>query len=394
MRLAGPLLAVLLLAAGGRARADEPPAPLAAWIRDEGFRIQSRDGNWRLRVGLQLALYYQPFFENGNNEWNNLGFAYVRPRLSGFFLRPWLEYWCSLELRNFPPILLDCFVDAKRWSFFSVRAGQLRTPLSRHENRQPQDVLFPDWATVANYFYTGRDRGAVLYGETPYIDYYASFTAGTTLSQTIPTAGNFQVIGRVAVHPLGKLAPTEMPYVVADGAVPFRFSFLAQGAYGRVNPNGIGFNGDAFLQQKQQGERTQAIFGCDLLVQWARFGFFGEFYGRQIEPRGVPTPAFWQYGAWAQAHVTFYRRALDFGVRFDWIDPSISLPRDRFLSGEAQLVWFIFGTSLALRVRYGVANQQDPGPAPPFDPNLLTTVGLPIAPGTEHLATLQLEAVL
>ena len=360
-------------------------APIAAWVKDEGFRIQSRDANWRLRVGLQMAAYYQPFFENGVTDWNNFGFAYVRPRVNGYLFRPWFEYWCSMELRNFPPILLDCFVDVHRWSFFGLRAGQFRTPLSRHENRQPQDVLFPDWATTANYFYPGRDRGVLLYGETPYL---------TITPASLPdepdtdrrAAGPLPAGRRVMVNPLGKMAPTEMPYVTADGPVPFRFSLTGQGAWGRVNPNGVGFNGDAFFQQSQQGERDQEVVSCDLQVQWQQFGFFGEFYARHVQPRGVPTASFNQLGAWFQAHVTFYRRILDFGVRFDWIDRSTSLASDRFIAGEAQLVWFIYKTTLALRARYGVANQQNPGPSPPLDPGFLTTVGLPITPGTERAA--------
>jgi hypothetical protein len=368
--------------------------PIAAWVNGEGFRIQSPDGNWRLRVGLQMAPIYQPLFQKSGNNWANFGFDYARPRIDGFLLRPWLQYWCSLEFRTFPPFLLDCFIDAKPWSFFGIRAGQFSTPLSRHEYRRPQEVLFPDWATTADYFWTGRDRGVLLYGETKYIDYYVSFTAGTTLTQTISTPGNFQLIGRVSANPLGPVGPTEMPYVATDDPVPFRFSFTAQGAWGRVNPNGVGFNPDAFFQRMQQGERDQALGAVDLLVQGGRLELFGEFYGRRIEPRDVPTSPFVQYGAWAQAHVTFYRRILDFGVRFNWINPSTHLANDRFVDGEAQLAWFIFRTTLALRLRYAVANQQNPGPSPAADPNLLTTVGLPISPGTEHLLTVQVQLAL
>jgi hypothetical protein len=387
------VVAAALACSAGPARAGDA-APLAAWLRGDGFRIQSADGNWRLRVGLQVAAYYQPFYQNGVTDWNNFGFSYIRPRVDGFLVRPWFQYWCSLELRNFPPIALDCFVDAQPWSFFGVRAGQFRTPLSRHENRQPQDVLFPDWSTTANYFYTGRDRGVLVYGETRFVDYYVSFTAGTTLTQTISTPGNFQLVGRVMVHPLGRPGATEMPYVVAAERVPFRFSLTAQGAYGRVNPNGVGFNPDAFFQQTAQGERDQGVAGCDLLVQWGRFVLFGEFYWRHVRPRGVPTAPFDQLGAWFQTHVAVFRRLLDVGVRFDWINPSTRLANDLFFSGEAQLAWFIVGTTLALRLRYGVAHQQDPGPAPPLDPGFLTTIGLPIKPGTEHLGTLQLQLAL
>ena len=371
-----------------------PSSPVATWVKGEGFRIQSPDRNWRLRIGIQMAAFYEPQFTPSGNDWSNFGFGYVRPRINGNLVRPWLEYWCSFELSRFPPFLLDCYLDARPWKVFGIRGGQFSTPQSRHMYLGPQEVLFPDRATTADYFWTGRDRGVQLIGETNYIDYYASFTAGTTLTQTSTVPGNFQVIGRVDINPLGRMGTTEMPWVASDDPVPFRFSFALQGAYGRVNPNGVGFNSTAFLVLKQQGERTQGIGAVDLLVQWKRFGFFGELYGRRIEPRDVPTLPFTQFGGWAQAHYTFYRRILDAAVRFDWINPNTSLANAQLFAGEAQLAWFIVGTSLALRLRYGVAKQQDPGPAPAADPEFLTTVGLPIPPQTEHLITLQVQLAL
>ncbi len=173
----------------------KPPSPVATWIKGEGFRIQSPDGNWRLRIGLQMAAFYQPLFVATGNDWSNFGFDYVRPHISGNLFRPWLEYWCSFEFKGFPPFLLDCYVEARPWKFFGIRGGQFWTLLSRHEYLGPQEVLFPDWATAADYFWTGRDRGVQLFGETNYIDYYASFTAGTTLTQTASVPGNFQVHG-------------------------------------------------------------------------------------------------------------------------------------------------------------------------------------------------------
>ncbi|HXU68643.1 MAG TPA: hypothetical protein VN947_04900 [Polyangia bacterium] len=372
-----------------------PPAPLATWTDGEGFRIQSRDGNWRLRVGLQAAVVYQPqFFPATGNDWSNFGFTYVRPRLSGHLLRPWLQYWCSLELRNFPPYLLDCWVQAKPWSFFGVRGGQFQTPQSRHQYLGPQEIVFPDRDTVSAYFWTNRDRGVQLFGETSYLDYYASFTAGTSLTQVVSTTGNFQLVGRVSLNPLGALGKTEMPFVASEEPVPLRFSVGLQGSWGRVNPNGVGFNPDTFFTLNQQGERDSALGGADLLAQWWRFGFFSEFYARHIEPRDGLTPSFEQYGFWAQGHVTFFRRILDLAARFDWIDPSHTLANDRFLAGEVQLAWFIYGPTLALRLRYAIAHQQNPGPAPAALPDLLTTVGLPIPPGTEQLVTLQVQLAL
>ncbi|HEY2744715.1 MAG TPA: hypothetical protein VGL86_08835 [Polyangia bacterium] len=185
-----------------------------------------------------------------------------------------------------------------------------------------------------------------------------------------------------------------MPWIATDKPVPFRFSFTLQGAYGRVNPNGVGFNNESFLVLTPQGERTYGTGATDLLVQWKRFELFGEFYARHISPRDVPTAPFTQYGAWAQAHYTFWRRALDGALRFDWIQASASLPSSDFYSGEAQLAWFIYGTSLGVRLRYGIAHQADPGPAPAADPTFLTTVGLPMSPGWLHIVTLQLQLAI
>ena len=81
-------------------------------------------------------------------------------------------------------------------------------------------------------------------------------------------------------------------------------------------------------------------------------------------------------------------------MRFDWIQPSASLANDDFFSGETQLAWFIYSTTLALRLRYGFAHQADPGPAPVNDPMFFTTVGLPTSPGWLHLITLQIQLAI
>ena len=391
------LAAAALLVVLAQLVADEtaPSAPSATWIKGEGFRIQSADGNWKLRVGLQVAFQWEPRFpEGGPNNWSNFPLPYVRPRINGTLLRPWIEYWCSLEFRQFPPFLLDCYMDIRPWKFFGLRAGQFWTLLSRHEYLGPQELVFASWAPTADYFWTGRDRGVQLFGETHYIDWYTSITAGTTLTNTTTVPGNFQLQGRVSINPIGPVGPTEMPWIATDKPVPFRFSFTLQGAWGRVNPNGVGFNNESFLVLTPQGERDYGTGAVDFLIQWQRFGFFAEAYGRRVSPRDVPTAPFTQWGAWAQVHYTFWRRNLDGALRYDWIQASASLPSSDFHAGEAQLAWFIYGTSLAVRLRYGVAHQADPGPAPAADPMFLTTVGLPTSPGWLHLVTLQLQLAI
>ena len=178
--------------------------------------------------------------------------------IDGHLLRPWLRYWCSLEFRNFPPFLIGLLSGRQAVVVFRnprrpILDAALPAPIFG-----PQELVFADWAATADYFWTGRDRGVLFYGETNYVDYYLSFTAGTTLTQTISTPGNFQLIGRVSFSPLGRTGPTEVPYVATDKPVPFRFSFTAQAAWGRVNPNGVGFNPDAFLLLSSRESATSS----------------------------------------------------------------------------------------------------------------------------------------
>jgi hypothetical protein len=204
------VVATTLLATSARASADEtePPSPPAAWLKGEGFRIQSADGNWKLRVGLQVAFQWEPRFpEGGPNNWSNFPLPYVRPRINGTLLRPWIEYWCSLEFRQFPPFLLDCYMDFRPWKFFGLRAGQFWTLLSRHEYLGPQELVFVSWAPTADYFWTGRDRGVQLFGETNYIDWYTQHHRRHDAHQHDDGSGELPVPGARVDQPARRRRP-------------------------------------------------------------------------------------------------------------------------------------------------------------------------------------------
>ena len=377
------------------AKPPEPPSPpadsIASFVRGKGFRIQSPDGNWRLRVGLQAATAYQPTFVEENNDtvsnWSKFRVVYARLRVDGNLFRDWLRYWFSFEFNNFPPFLLDGYIEAAPKDYFAVRLGQMYTPISWHEYLGPQELIFPDWAVVADYFWTGRDRGVQAYGETPLVDCYLGFFSGTSIKQTDTIPGHFQLMGRVTVHPLGPLGYGEIPFIVSTN-VPLRISFSAQGYWTRITPSSVGFNPtNGLLQTTELGERKQAAVAADFLLEWNRFFLFSEFYARHVDILDLTGASFWQFGAWAEAHYTFFRQVLDFALRFNWIDPDNSLANDQYYSGEAQLGYFPAGQYLGFRLRYAIAHQQDPGPA--ADPMLLAEIPLPFSPGTANLITAQ-----
>jgi hypothetical protein len=360
-------------------------------VKGEGFRILSDDGEWRLRVGLQGAVAYEPTFLEGQSNWNEFRVPFARLRVDGSIFKKWIRYWFSFEFNGFPPFLLDGYVEAQPWAGFGLRLGQFFTPISRHEYLGPQEILFPEWSLTADYFWTGRDKGIQAFGETDYISWYFGFFAGSGLRTTVTTPGNFQLMGRVTVNPMGPMGWGEIPYVMAEGPVPPRISFSLQGWWSRVAPTSTGFNAnDGFYQQTDGPEQRQGALAADVLFQFDRFGLFSEFYARDVAALTLPVAPFWQLGWWAQANVTFYKRILDFAVRVNWINPSTSLPNDEFASFEAQLAWFIKAPYITLKLRYAYGHQQDPGPAPASVPMLYSLVQQPLStPGNGHLLTLQ-----
>ena len=392
------LAAMALLAAPVRVVADEtkPAAPLGTWQKGEGFRLKSADGNWKLRVGLQAAFQYEPRFpEGGPNNWSNFPLPYVRPSISGTLLRPWIEYWCSLEFRQFPPFLLDCYMDIRPWKSLGSRAGQFWTLLSRHEYLGPQELVFASWAPTADYFWTGRDRGVQLFGETPYIDWYTSITAGTTLTQTTTVPGNFQLQGRVSINPLGAVGPTEIPWIATDKAVPFRFSrSRCAGLVGPCQSERCRLQHESFLVLTPQGERDYGTGAVDFLIQWRGFGFFTE----ALRPARVAARrpdgtvyAVGRVGAGA-LHVLAARARRGGALRLD--------RGERFAAGHqlllgrsaARLVHLRHLAGRAVALRRGAPGRSRAGPR--MDPMLFTTVGLPTSPGWLHILTLQLQLAI
>lgn len=378
---------------------EEPEhAPLASWVSEEGFRLRSPNGNFRLRVGLNLGLKYEPTFEPSplGNNWSNFPITFARVYLDGNLFRPWIKFWLQVEFGRFPPALLDAFVELEPWSFFSVRGGLQYTPMSRHESFGPGGILFPEWSTTANYFWTGYQRGITLYGHTNILEYYAGFYDGTSTRQTTSVPGNFVLLARLSINPLGPVLAHEIPWIQGKERVPFRLGFTVQGDWSRTSITDFNLNPSSGLvvATPTGAEQGQGMAAADFVFQISRISFLSEFYYRHIEPRNVITPSFDQLGAWAQLGVGIWRRSLVAGARINWIEPSLSLANDHMVTGEVMLAWWIAVPYLSLKARYEVGWQEDPGPAPASDPDLYNFVEIPLVPGVSHLGTLQLTLSL
>jgi len=372
------------------ATAEKPGPP-----KGDPFSISSGNGAYKLRIGLQTGIKAEGIVLDGDLQ-NRNPFFVIRPLLAGHVVEPWIKFWFSMELANNPPYLLDGYIDLNPCDAFGLRVGQQYTPFSRHESFGPQQLLFPEFSTVANYFWSGRDKGATIFGSLldKRVDYYAGFYGGSPLRQFTILDGNYVVEGRVTWSPLGPTGGTEYPYIVhkGEGPAPFRPSFTFNGYYGKIRAATENFNPSTFSFVAAPSDTTtkSGTLGADIFLQGSRFVFFAEGYYRRTRPNeGVEGYNSW--GAWGQVGVLLIERRLDVAVRGSWINPSNHVANDRFLAIEAQFAYYFLAPYVVLKLRYGYGVQRAPDMMAETPSAQGNTVALASAAGKLHIGTLQLN---
>jgi hypothetical protein len=359
------------------------------FVHGQGFRIGSEDGNYRLRIGVQAIFKLEPTWISGEGRQASVPIGIMRPRIDGFIYRPWIRYWISAEFNQLPPFLLDAFVELQPYEMFGLRLGQQLTPFSRHEWLGIQEIAFPEWAVVANYYWLGRDKGVMGFGNSDFVQYYAGLFQGSPVRQARTIPGDFHLTGRVTFTPMGRM-DNELPFILNEtGEVPFRVSFTIEGYYGLLSTDAVTLNPTSGLIVTEGiiSRTRKTIFGGDFMVQDGRFTMFAEAFGGRFHPDGIQAYDTW--GVWAQADYVLVGRWLDFGVRGNYLEPDTSVAHDRFMTGELMLAWYVDAPYLSFRLRYAVGHQENPGG---FANGALVspegaTTAFPV--GTSHLVTLQ-----
>jgi len=367
----------------------KPPNPIAGYVPGTGFVIQSPDLNFRMRIGLVGGYKFEPTYSDG--AWQQRPtFFVLRPFLGGNFFREWIHFWTSFEFASNPPYLLDSYVELAPSKLFTLRIGQQWTPFDRHEYFGPQEILFPEWAPVSEFFWSGRDKGLTALGTLAgQLDYYLGVYSGTPLRQFNAIPGNYVLEARFTWNPLGPTAATEFPYIVSEGPVPFRVSGTLQGYYGKIQSATENFNPSTFrFETEATGETTRQTAGsADFWLQTAWLYFYVDGFVRRTEPSMAAR--YTSVGAWAQAGVPLIPKTLDVATRFNWLDTSIDVSDNDFYSLEGQLAYYVSHTQgLVVKLRYAAGHQSSPGTAALGDVPLLTT------PGWTQLGTLQLNIAL
>ena len=375
------LLAVSIAADRSVAHAEDS---LIGYTPEEGFRMRSEDGAYLLRLALQMGIKLEPSWTEGDRAMNGT-FPFLRPILRGNLIRPWLMYRVSLELAREDPFVLDAYIDLEPVAEFGLRVGQQGTPVSRHESFGPQQIFFPEYASVASYFWSGRERGVTLYGSLlgERLNYYGGVYGGSPIDVPAALEDNYVIEARLTASPLGPVNANEFPFTPDGTPLPLRVSFTLQGFYGRLQTAPENYDqSNSVLDPNAALDTTKlGMLGGDLWFQAGPAIVFGEFYWREQRPSGTDS---WYaaLGAWGEIILSVYRDVIGAGVRLNWIDPNTELANDNAFEVEGQLAWFVEPPELTLKLRYGWLKQETPTEeSDEFE--------LPHVEGTTHVVTLQ-----
>lgn len=367
----------------------KPKEPVNGWVRGKGFVLRSPDEeDFSLRIGLQSAIRAQVAV-NGKAQLTS-PFMTLRPILEGNLFKKWIRYWTSLELASNPVYLLDSYVEVQPVDAIGVRLGQQWTPFSRHEAIYgPHELLFPEWSAVADYFWTGRDKGATVFGTflDKKLDYQVGGYLGTPLRQFTTIRGNYLFVARVGVSPNGPVG-SEHAYADGDDPAPFRYAIGVNAATSKVDAATENFNPSTFkFDVVPTGNTTvNQLVGADIFVQSSRVVALAEGYVRRTDPHGG-NPDYTAVGAFAQLGVLIYQRSVDAALRLSWADVNVDADRDTGAGVEVASTWYVHSPNVAFKLRYGYGSQRTPlgggtssGGAP-----------LILAPGPTQIMTAQIN---
>lgn len=177
----GAFLIALCTAPPQPADAQERTGPAAGY--DEGFFIESADGNHRLVVGARAQARYAFETRQGAPDQSRFSIPSARLQLTGHTLTEVLTYAFGADFGEGRVSLADLYVDyALVPKACHLRAGQWKMPFSRQRITSAGRLQFVDRAVTDEAFGAGRDVGIAIhddYEASPRIEYALGLFNGT-----------------------------------------------------------------------------------------------------------------------------------------------------------------------------------------------------------------------
>jgi len=209
------VVASLVLLGGISAHAQtaaSTPQPTATAGQD-GFVIQSADGDFRLQIGLLVQADGRFALDDSSEAVvNTFSFRRLRPYLKGRFSRRF-EFYFNPDFAGGILVVQDAYVDTVFARAFRIRAGKGKTPFGLERLHSASNLLFVNRA-LPTALVPNRDIGIQVLGDIAggVVSYLAGVMNGVPDggSADLDTNDAKDFSGRLIVRPLGKIATSPL----------------------------------------------------------------------------------------------------------------------------------------------------------------------------------------
>jgi phosphate-selective porin OprO/OprP len=187
---------------------SERPALPPVTAGQDGFAIQSADGDFRLQIGLLVHADGRFAPEDIDQQVvDTFAFRRLRPYLRGRFSRRF-EFYFNPDFAGGTLVVQDAYVDTIFSPAFRVRAGKGKTPFGLERLHSASNLLFFNRA-LPSALVPNRDLGIQLLGDISggLVSYLAGFMNGVPDggSADADTSDGKDLSGRLVVRPFHKL---------------------------------------------------------------------------------------------------------------------------------------------------------------------------------------------
>jgi len=179
----------------------------------DGFVIQSADGDFRLQIGLLVHADGRFALDDANEAVvNTFSFRRLRPYLKGRFSRRF-EFYFNPDFAGGILVVQDAYVDTVFAPAFRIRAGKGKTPFGLERLHSASNLLFFNRA-LPTALVPNRDIGIQVLGDIAggVVSYLAGVMNGVPDggSADLDTNDGKDLSGRFIVRPFGKIATSPL----------------------------------------------------------------------------------------------------------------------------------------------------------------------------------------
>lgn len=366
-------------------RQIEEQLPVESSQESSGFRLETRDGNWRTDLQWRAQTRFTTPYRSDprqisalDGDQSNFEARRLRMKIGGHGFQPWIRYYFEVDLQPSRDVddssasasarVIDWRLDLAKWDWGGIRIGQWKVDLNRERVDSSGRQQFVERSISNRVFTMDRQVGVQLRGhlfqETPAdMRYYAGVFNGE--GRGVNNADdNLLYMGRLQWNFLGRDLPwrqTDVEFTELPTGSLALAGFTTTGSCTRWSSSGCG-NLDGF---EKPADAAPDQYDINQVVQEFAFKYRGfsaqqEFHRKRIKDRvtGVRSEL---TGGYVQAGYFFNNifpsvpKPLELAVRYAYVDEPNAVDLSLENSREELTIganWFFAGHNSKLTLDY------------------------------------------